>query len=230
MSERLRLVGNKKKRRDQRKADAKAKALLHRHLTKEQRWELRATKSVTTIGQDGRTYQITEGSCNNVFLLVDGVPKHRLCAVARLERFEQLPVYDLMLAQKLFIENDIATYLSVANAENLATGHHFSGSFLLDSGRDGGTTSGPDPDGPYTWRRPREVIRAADVVPDEALDDPGAWAAARLREAETHMGDTHGNAETNAETETNPARGGHRRDRPDGGERGLEALLEQGQP
>ena len=55
-------VGAKKAKRAQRRADHKAKALLHQHLSKEQRWELRATKAITITGQDGRSYRITEGT------------------------------------------------------------------------------------------------------------------------------------------------------------------------
>ena len=201
-----RLHGNKTRRRARRRADRRAKALLHRHLTREQRWELRATRSVTVTGQDGRTYRITEGSCNNVFLLEDGEERFRLCAVAdfsselspRVLRDGQtavtldgqgyiasLPVHDLMLAQKLLIESDIRAYLSVAQAMNVRTQYCFKASVLLDELPD-------DSEQVREW-----MPSSAVEVPDEALEDPGSWATARLREAETFRED--GYADTDAE-------------------------------
>lgn len=191
ISRRSELAGNKQRKRDRKRAGVRARALLHRHLTREQRWELRATKSVTVTGQDGNAYRITEGSCNNVFLIEDGKAKYRLCAVAKLDGFKSLPVHDLMLAQKLMIENDITAYLLVANARNEETGHHFPGSALLNEaefekarGRLLADTGMPD-----------TLARMLDPVPDEAIDEPENWAVSRLRNAELQRGHAHGNAD-----------------------------------
>lgn len=201
--------------RKQKGIDRRAKALLHRHLTREQRWELRATRSITVTGQDGRTYLITEGTCNNVFLMEDGRQRFRLCAVASLEGTQSLPAHDLMLAQKLTIEHDIRRYLSVANAMNVETGHTFAGRLLLED----------------MW--PEEVFRKVRVedledlediryrVPDDVLDDPSEWIAERL--ALVHEGEENADADGEAGN-------GDGRDRPHRAERGLEALLGQGQP
>jgi hypothetical protein len=103
--------GQKKTRRQLQRANVKAKALLHQLLTKEQRWELRGTKAFTITGGDGRTYRITEGSTLNVKLLVDGVATHSLCVVFT---EKDIPVYDLMLAQKLMLEHNVEDFLKLA--------------------------------------------------------------------------------------------------------------------
>lgn len=93
--------GDKARKRGERRAHIKAKALLYHNLTREQKWELRATKAFTITGADGKQYRITEASSNNVKYVVDGVDQKSLCVVAA---GIQLPVYDLMLAQKLMLE------------------------------------------------------------------------------------------------------------------------------
>jgi hypothetical protein len=105
------LAGSKKKRRDLRRADIKAKAILHSQLTREQRWELRATKAFTITARNGKQYRITEGSASNVQLLEGGLPVQSLCVVAQ---GVQLPVYDLMLAQKLLLEASPEHFLQLA--------------------------------------------------------------------------------------------------------------------
>lgn len=94
-------AGSKKRRREERVANRKAKALLHSQLTREQRWQLRAEKAFTVVGQDGQTYLITEGSSSNVRLLENGEATLSFCIIAK---DLWLPVYDLMLAQKLMLE------------------------------------------------------------------------------------------------------------------------------
>jgi len=108
--------GCKKKRREARLAVVRAKALLHRHLTKQQRWELRAKKAFTVQGSDGNTYLITEGTANNVKRVKNGRPDFSLCVVSDYN----LPVYDLMLAQKLLLETNAPHFVSLANIFDLA--------------------------------------------------------------------------------------------------------------
>jgi len=179
--------------RKRRYANRKAKALLHRHLTKEQRWELRATKSIMVTGQDGRDYLITEGTCNNVFLMKDGEKRFRLCAVANLGGNQALPVHDLMLAQKLTIESNIRRYLSMANAMNVKTGHAFPGRLLLED----------------IW--PDEIHRnmkvensdIRDRVPDDVLDEPEEWLIECISRAETFR--RTGNVDGNSREDQDPA-------------------------
>lgn len=56
------------KRRLDNKAQVKVRSLLHRYLTREQRYSLRKLHEFTMTGKDGRTYLVTEGSGMNVFL------------------------------------------------------------------------------------------------------------------------------------------------------------------
>lgn len=97
--------------KESRRASLKARALLHYHLTKEQRKELRGTKAFTLAGADGKTYRITEGTTSNVYLLEEGQPVMRFCVVAK---ETALPMYDLLLAQKLMLESDPEQFWKIA--------------------------------------------------------------------------------------------------------------------
>jgi len=171
--------GNKKAKRALRKSNGRAKALLHKYLTREQRWELRATKAFTVVGQDGRSYHVTEGSAGNVFLLENGEHTYRFCVVPNY-KLTTLPTYDLMLAQKVLLENNLRLFLSTAVTTNLQTNARLeTGLVLLDGGPE----------------LPRRV--AADYEPieidEQDVDEPEAWVRARL-EAAT-QGDPDGNAD-----------------------------------
>jgi hypothetical protein len=98
------------------KAEKRAKALLYKYLTREQKWELRATDSFIIIGQDGKRYRISKNECQNVFMMDGDRDKYRLCVVPK---GTWIPVYDLMLIQKFMIELDIETFWSLANAIDL---------------------------------------------------------------------------------------------------------------
>jgi hypothetical protein len=100
--------------RAQKKANKRAKALLHRHLTKEQRLHLRATDGFSVIGQNGKTYRIEHGSCRNVFLMIGGEKRVLYCIVPAEER---VPVYDLMLAQKVMLQSNIKEFFKHAATE-----------------------------------------------------------------------------------------------------------------
>lgn len=161
-------AGSKKRKKDQRRADRKAKALLHRHLTKEQRWQLRGTKAFDVTGQDGRSYLVTEGSCNNVRLIENGRPILSLCIVPDYTLPEYgvrpLPVYDLMLAQKVLLESNIELFLRTARAWRFSDRTAFAdAAFLLGEAA-------------------RPAVEPADIDPQD-VDEPAAWIAARLQEA-----------------------------------------------
>lgn len=167
--QRLRLANkfSKKKKQEKQRADTKAKALLHRYLTKKQRWELRATKSITVMGQDKNVYRITEGSCNNVIMLdKGGSEKFRLCVICE----KEVPIYDLMLAQKLTIENDLTSFLSVANVMDLKTKSCFSGSVLLEKLE-------------MEELEINKISTMRENIPDEVLEEPEAWVTERLLNA-----------------------------------------------
>lgn len=180
-------MGRRVWRRKVASARRRARSLLHRHLTREQRWDLRGSHSFEVVGQDGRAYQITEGSCNNVFLLEGGERRFRLCVVAKVN----IPIYDLMLAQKLMIESDIRSYLKLAQAFNVRTRFAFAGSLLIDGTPD-------DAEQAY-----RSSVRSADVapvrprteVPDLALEDPEHWVSLRLHQAEIFNRREHADAD-----------------------------------
>lgn len=139
--------GVKKVRRAERKADMKAKALLHSQLTKEQRWQLRAEKAFTIVGRDGRTYLITEGATSNVRLIENGEEVRSFCVVAKDLR---LPVYDLMLAQKLLLETAPEDFHKLAVVRDLRV---------------------PPPPPAEDWGQD---------IDDEDLDDPAEWVRHRI--------------------------------------------------
>ena len=123
----LRLLSTTRQKQDD-TINSRAKILLNQHLTCKQRLDLESTKSFLLTAKDNYTYRITEGSCNNVHRIEkDGTEKFSLCVVSE----EQIPTYDLMLAQKLLLETDSAAFLTLARVQDLITKEMFdSGSFL----------------------------------------------------------------------------------------------------
>lgn len=101
--------GQRKAKRRARQADQKAKALLHRYLTREQKWALRATRGFDVTGQDGVTYRVA--GFRGVFL--PGTP-FGWCIHSD-QKVTTLPDYDLMLAQKVLLESDIEAFMAVAH-------------------------------------------------------------------------------------------------------------------
>lgn len=167
------LRGSKKEKRNWRKANARAKALLHRHLPKHLRWDFRASKSFEVIGQDGWRYLITEGSSSNVWRIEpDGSKRYRLCVVPTI----RMPIADTLLAQKLLLEADIATFLRTARVFDVVDNqYHESGEFLYL-----GVPPAPKTPKPSTEHyRPRPFL----TFPDEVLDDPTEWVQNQLRSA-----------------------------------------------
>lgn len=178
---RLRLsAGNKKAKRVLRKANGRARALLHQHLTKEQRWELRATKAFTVRGQDGRTYSVTEGTAGNVFIIENGERTYRLCIVPNY-KVSSMPMHDVLLAQKVLLENNIRLFLHTAHVTNLRTNMLLkNGSVLL--------TGLPE----ENVRSEAEVEHRIEIN-DEDIEEPEAWVLARLNT--TTQGDEDGSTD-----------------------------------
>lgn len=100
------------------RARIKARALLHYNLTKEQRWDLRASKSFTIVAKDGRTYRIRE---HQTVQLLDeqGQATHALCVVPKENHGLGIPAHDIMLAQKLMLESDPTAFWALANVTDL---------------------------------------------------------------------------------------------------------------
>ena len=91
-------------------AEAKARALLERALTPQQRRELFAKRCFYVKGKRF-TYRIREGHSGNVDALdASGRVISRLCA----HPLGRVPVSDMMLAQKLWIETDEDMFLEKA--------------------------------------------------------------------------------------------------------------------
>jgi hypothetical protein len=91
-------------------AQAKARVLLERALTPRQRRDLFAERCFYVKGKRF-TYRIREGHSGNVDQLdCAGLVIGRFCALP----LGRLPVYDVMLAQKLWIETDESMFLKKA--------------------------------------------------------------------------------------------------------------------
>lgn len=122
----LKRRGSKAEKRRKRRADARAKALLCRHLADKQRRTLRGADFFDVTGSDGRRYRITKALSHNVVLLrggIDEVASHTplepgdvtFCVINDYEPLGGwLPVYDLMLAQKLLLEVNAPEFLDTA--------------------------------------------------------------------------------------------------------------------
>jgi hypothetical protein len=108
---------------------------------------MRAEKAFTIVGRDGRTYRITEGSTSNVQLIENGEATHSLCVVAE---GLSLPVYDLMLAQKLMLETAPEDFHKLAIVRNLRE------------------------------EPPAEEDQDVEDIDDADLDDPTEWARERI--------------------------------------------------
>ena len=109
------LQGIKKaaKRRERREASqVRSKALLYEHLTPKQIKDLQRTGAFTMEGADGCTYRISKQSQHNVQRLEDWELVETFCLVFK---DFQIPVYDLMLAQKLLLESDPELFKKLAN-------------------------------------------------------------------------------------------------------------------
>jgi hypothetical protein len=91
-------------------AEAKARVLLERALTQQQRRDLFAKRCFYVKGRKFN-YRVREGRSGNVDVLdVSGRVISRLCA----HPLGRVPIYDMMLAQKLWIETDENMFLESA--------------------------------------------------------------------------------------------------------------------
>lgn len=95
----------------------RARILLHRHLNRHQIRELKHNKEFTMVGGDGKTYVIEEKGCNNIKLVEAGRRTKSFCVV--FEGHAPLPVHDLMLIQKFFLESNPQEIYEKANIYNI---------------------------------------------------------------------------------------------------------------
>ena len=96
-------------------ADSRARSLILSCLSPIQRKEFEARESFTVIAKSGRRYRIEKGWNFNIAVLSEKGNRFmcRLCAGPD----EDVPVYDSMLSQKLWLENDEEGFLRVANRD-----------------------------------------------------------------------------------------------------------------
>ena len=93
-------------------ADSLARSLLLSCLSPKQRQEFEFRESITVIAKSGRRYRIERSFNYNIIVLDErDKPIGYLCAGP----VEDVPVYDSMLSQKLWLENDEDGFLRVAN-------------------------------------------------------------------------------------------------------------------
>lgn len=154
--------GNKAQKRAQRQADRKAKDLLFRFLTRQQKWDLRGAEAFRVVGADGRTYEVGQLT----YLLEDGNRRYSFCLVPK----ETLPKYDLMLAHKVLLEGDPERFLRTACVRDLKSKNVFNnGDFIVE----------------HSVPRNNEVCDdAMDLVslPNEVLDHPEPWIRQQIRQ------------------------------------------------
>lgn len=105
-------AGDKARRREARKAEGRARALLYRHLSREQKRTLEKLGWFEVTGSDGRGYRILDHYGGNVYEIEDGVETVRHCVVP--DRAHPVPRPDLLLAQKVLLEADAAGFLEMS--------------------------------------------------------------------------------------------------------------------
>jgi hypothetical protein len=97
-------------------ARARAKEILQRHLTEEQRAQLARDQFFVVRGSAGKEYRVKQGRAGNVEMLSEqGQAVERLCCHPGID----CPDEDTMLVQKLALETDEETFRQVANVTRL---------------------------------------------------------------------------------------------------------------
>lgn len=96
--------------------NGRARRLLESFLSPEQREELEETRAFHVRAADDRIYRIRYRHQHNVDLIEDGRATIRYCLIMK----ETVPIFDLMLGQKMLLEKDPETFFRIANAQRLA--------------------------------------------------------------------------------------------------------------
>ena len=102
-------------RRSHHEAEARSKTLLYELLTGDQLCEMEAVGQFHVEGADGYTYLIRKGHGHNVWRIEGGQRTVEYCIITR----GWVPVYDLMLTQKLLLETDPEHFLRTANSREM---------------------------------------------------------------------------------------------------------------
>lgn len=156
-------AGQKARRREAVRANHQSRALLHRYLTPLQRQELRATGSFRMQDRDARTYTLSKTSN---LTLGSGEAVYTLCCHP--VNSEELPFYDILLAQKIMIETDPEAFLRLAHATNESTKEHYDSAGIPILG---------DPPAPKQEELADEWVAE---LTNEVLENPRQWVAERL--------------------------------------------------
>ncbi len=112
------LAWEEQRRQERREAEARAEAFLLTHLDDAQRATYEAARYFDVLSDDGaRTYRLYKGVSGNVKLLEveTGRAQRSYCAHPR----EDLPVADVVLAQKLMLEYAEDEFLRIAHMRRL---------------------------------------------------------------------------------------------------------------
>jgi hypothetical protein len=96
-------------------AETRSKELLYGLLSGEQLAEMEAATQFHVQGADGHTYLIRKGHGHNVWRIEGGLRTIEYCIVTR----GHVPVYDLMLTQKLLLETDPEHFMAKANSREM---------------------------------------------------------------------------------------------------------------
>ncbi len=91
-------------------SENRALKLLQEHLSLSQRRELKRSRYFHVLAQNGQRFRIYQKSHQNIFRIVNGKEVMQYCIVAG-----DIPIFDLMLAQKLLLETNFDTFHSIAN-------------------------------------------------------------------------------------------------------------------
>lgn len=144
--------------------------LLREFLNEDQKVELTASGRFHVRGLDGHLYLIKMGHGHNVFRIEQGVPTMEYCLVAQ----GRVPVYDLMLTQKLLLETDPEKFFDTANIWSLRGGERVC---LTPWARQLHLDFEPPEEREQRRRLFDEALRGArrripDLLPDNLLEEP----------------------------------------------------------
>lgn len=107
-AERLRYAEAERK---QKEAEARAETLLVENLRLQQRNDYLEKRHFDVVGRSGTRYRVHRGTVGNIDVVgKDGVVRHRLCGHP-----QDVPVSDVLLAQKLMLEHDDNDFVKRCN-------------------------------------------------------------------------------------------------------------------
>jgi hypothetical protein len=107
-------------RLEQAEFDARALKLLLTFLSPDQQAELRASRHFHVRAKNGALFRIDAKPHQNIFMIENGKEVTQYCVVSK----SSIPVYDLMLAQKLMLESNFEEFTRLANSWDVRQGRH----------------------------------------------------------------------------------------------------------